>query len=175
MLLLAGIDMNRCTSTATVTANPTAGATAISSASTSLPSASSLSNYLAAEPYYVSSLSSTCDSSTTSVTGPRAIYDISCATDFGAGDASAGDPSLIVADITALFAYSLLDCVYACDSANRFLGDNGADLGYKCESLTWRTDMAAINATENANCFLKNGTGITSYQCNSCIGAKRRS
>lgn len=90
----------------------------------------------------------------------------------GNGRADSDDSSKIVADIVGIFAYSVTDCLYACANVNHFTDyykqNVAGGVMQKCKGVSWNYNMASSNASNHANCWLKNGTS-TGYQCNSCI------
>ncbi|KIX09729.1 uncharacterized protein Z518_00810 [Rhinocladiella mackenziei CBS 650.93] len=169
--------------TVTITADGSSatGTTSNSSSSdtstSALPLPSSLQNYVAPEPYYVGTLENpgcTDDNSRIEVQYDTS-FDLFCGVDMSSSLQDDTDTSLVVADFTALFAYSITDCLYACSNAIYFVERWGQDTEggnmQSCKGVTWNYQMAQSNTSDNANCWLKNGTS-TGYQCNTCISAK---
>ena len=142
-----------------------------------LPAPSSLENFVVPEPYYVGTLENPgCaeDNSRIKVQYNHS-FDLFCGVDMQSNIADEGDPSLVVADFTALFAYSITDCLYACSNAIYFTKHWDQDFAggnmQLCQGVTWNYQLALSNSSDHANCWLKNGTS-TGFQCNTCISAK---
>jgi hypothetical protein len=97
-------------------------------------------------------------------------FDLFCGVDMQNSIADEANPDLEVADVVAIFAYTVSDCLYACANAIHF--EELWDKGFAgCKGVTWNYEMAASNSSNFANCWLKNGTS-TGFQCNTCISGK---
>ena len=156
--------------TVTVTAGGATATSTVSGTQTSsgLPEPSSLRSFQAPAPYYVATLFDPgCQQSRIDVQYDER-YDLSCGIDMGNNLKDQDDNSKVVADVAGIFAYSITDCLYACANVNHFTNQWKTGTAQQCKGVTWNYNMAANNASNSANCWLKNGTS-TGYQCNSCI------
>ena len=97
-------------------------------------------------------------------------YDLFCGMDYQNNLPDEAESTKVVADFVGIFAYSIEDCLYACSNANHFQGIWKVGL-QTCLGVTWNFNMASSNSSDNANCFIKNGTS-SGIQCNNCISAK---
>lgn len=87
------------------------------------------------------------------------IYDVHCGVDFGnsAGEDSQGN-EVPTRDLMGIISYDLSTCIEACSSINRFNGQNKVDKTRNCRSVTFIARIHESLASQEANCFIKNGT-----------------
>jgi hypothetical protein len=87
------------------------------------------------------------------------IYDVHCGVDFGnsAGKDSQGN-EIPTRDLMGIISYDLGTCIEACSSINRFNDQNKVDATRNCRSVTFVTRMHESLSSQEANCFIKNGT-----------------
>lgn len=159
------------------TSTPSTPSGTTSSTSTGQPLPSSLQNFVVPEPYYVETLANPgCAAGNSAMQVQYGHqFDVFCGVDISNGLPDDNTPDLVVADFSALFAYSLTDCLYACSNSIHFASIWGQDHAggnmQTCKGVSWNYQMSQSNTSDSANCWLKNGTS-NGYQCNTCISAK---
>ncbi|EXJ93822.1 hypothetical protein A1O1_02215 [Capronia coronata CBS 617.96] len=153
------------------------GSSPSATSTTTLPLPSSLQNFVVPEPYYVDTLENpgcSGDNSKIVIQEMNVAFDLFCGVDMQNSIPDLTDSSLVVADVVGLFAYSITDCLYACANARHFVSLWGQDHEggnmQTCKGVTWNFEMAASNTSDQANCWLKNGTS-NGFQSNTCISA----
>lgn len=86
-------------------------------------------------------------------------YKLHCGIDFGTSPAEdASGKQVPVHDLLGIIQYDLGSCLEACSSINRFSNANGLNETQHCRAVTFRTRMHESLASQEANCWLKNGT-----------------
>jgi len=97
----------------------------------------------------------------TTVFNPRSnqSYKLFCGKDIGTGktkNSKGNDVSYL--DLFGIIQYDLAGCLEACSSLNRFVAANNLDETQNCRSVVFRSKMHEALATQEANCWIKNGT-----------------
>lgn len=86
-------------------------------------------------------------------------YKLHCGIDFGTSPAEdANGKQVPVHDLLGIIQYDLGTCLEACSSINRFVNSNGLNETQNCRAVTFRARMHESLASQEANCWLKNGT-----------------
>src|SRR4051812_6176830 len=80
-------------------------------------------------------------------------------------------PTLLESSRIALLIVFMLAPMPTTSVTEAYKQDFDGGVMQLCKGVTWSYNMAANNASNHANCWLKNGTS-TGYQCNSCISGK---
>ncbi|KAH9889697.1 hypothetical protein F4778DRAFT_753736 [Xylariomycetidae sp. FL2044] len=171
------------TSNSTCTYIPSAGTapkttTTISATAVAASQTVSLDNYSVAAADTVELLDVDCDSLTNQNQKSRRgeQYTVVCGKDFGTGALrdAANNAEAQVADVGALVAYSVTDCLEACSNFSYFAAKRGS--ADACGSVTFRSNMAENLESNRANCWLKNSTVAfmsAKTSCDNCMSANK--
>jgi hypothetical protein len=101
-------------------------------------------------------------------------FSVYCHQDFGSGKRrDVGNNEVVLADVMALIAYSMADCMLACSQYTRW--SNNAGIDSTCRSVTWASNLTYSDHV-TGNCWLKNSTvtydaGMT--PCDWCYSATK--
>lgn len=97
----------------------------------------------------------------TTVFNPRSnqSYKLYCGRDFGTSSTKdSNGKDVPISDLLGIIQYDLAGCLEACSSINRFVTANNLQDTHNCRSVTFSTRMHQALASQEANCWLKNGT-----------------
>lgn len=97
----------------------------------------------------------------TTVFNPRSnqSYKLYCGKDIGTGTAKdSKGKDVPYLDLLGIIQYDLAGCLEACSSLNRFVAANDMGEARNCRSVVFRSKMHQALASQEANCWIKNGT-----------------